>query len=789
MSDSDVEVNFIARLENLFSGIGEAKEHIVAFGEEASNLTAIFSEVGEAIAVAFAVEKIAAFAEKMADLGLQTERASIILGMPAEKIGGMKLIAEASGQSLESLSMAFARLSRNVLDQTPNAKRALDALGISFGELKNKSATDQLGIFADKFAGIENGATKDAIAMELFGRAGVRMLPMLNEGAEGIAKWNDIAARSGDTISKEVLPKFKEMHWALVEFGAAMEGSSIAIFLKFQGVLVGATKYINDMIEAFTSAVNTSPTLGFAIGVIVAGFRSLEVITVTLTNAWYRLFQSFDLGVEVIGTSFETFYNIVVDSFKAILENAAQFFGGLVTAAKEAVTVIGTEFVDLASVIANAMTGHLWAASNAFTKMGTDGSDALGKIKSALSGAVAGNGFSAVAEDVKKGSDKIAQYEKDFGTKWVADNKQYVDEVSAIFGIGEEKKKQVALRAAQLAPKASAKTGSADLSEFTLELDAIQNNAKVKRELLDEALKNHAINQAEWLAQTKSVLGQEYNAEKETYDKELLAAKLTTAQKETILRELQKAHEKYLDEVRKAEFKTHDEIVKKWQDGIGKISNAFGSALKSMVTGSTTPFQALLGVMNTLASDAIDWAVKMAEVWVVKEVTKTATSQTEGATRIGLAAGEAAASKASQDAQVIGAVTAYAGETYAGVAAFLSPFMGPAALGPAAAAESTVLGVGLGGVFDTGSWSVPSDMVAGVHKGEMIIPQRGGVADEFRSFMGGKGGMGGQKGDVHLHVHALDAPSFVSYLKNNGRDLAKIVSNQFDNNPSTRPTH
>jgi hypothetical protein len=788
MNDNIVEVTFISQLENLFSGIGEAKERIISFSQEASNLTSSFAEVGEAIGAAFAIEKVAAFAEKMAALGLETERASIILGMPSEKIGGLKLVAEASGQSLESLSMSFARMSRNVLDQSPNAKRALDALGLSFSDLNGKDATQQLALFADKFSGIKDGATKDAIAMELFGRAGVNMLAMLNKGSEAFTKLSEMAERTGDVISKTMQPKFDEMHMALLEFNAAMEGNSIAVFMKFQSVLVGATKYLSDMIESFTNAINKGPVLGFVIGVIVTGIRSLEVVTVTLTNAWYRLFQGFELGVEVVGVAFETLYHIVVDSFRAISDNAAQFFEGLVTAAKEAVGVIGTEFVDLALVISNAMTGHGVAAWNAFSKMGTDGADAMGKIHDALTSAFDDKGFKKVAADFKQGSDEMAQYSKKFGESWVADNKQWTDEVTTIFGLGEEKKQKALQRTAHLAPKDGPK-GSADLSGYTKELDLIQNNAKVKREYADEALKNHEINQQEWLAQTKSVLSQEYNAEKETYDKELLAAKLTKAQKDVILRELLKAHEKYLDEVRKAEFKTHDEIVKKWEEGFGKIGNAFGSALKGMVTGSTTPFQALLGVMNTLASDAIDWAVKMAEVWVVKEVTKTATSQTEGATRIGLAAGEAAASKASQDAQVIGAVTAYAGETYAGVAAFLSPFMGPAALGPAAAAESTVLGVGLGGVFDTGSWSVPSDMVAGVHKGEMIIPQRGGVADEFRSFMGGKGGMGGQKGDVHLHVHALDAPSFVSYLKNNGRDLAKIVSHQFDNNPSTRPTH
>ena len=37
-------------------------------------------------------------------------------------------------------------------------------------------------------------------------------------------------------------------------------------------------------------------------------------------------------------------------------------------------------------------------------------------------------------------------------------------------------------------------------------------------------------------------------------------------------------------------------------------------------------------------------------------------------------------------------------------------------------------------------------MIAGVHAGEMVIPQRGGVADEFRGFMSNGGFSGAQSG-------------------------------------------
>lgn len=37
--------------------------------------------------------------------------------------------------------------------------------------------------------------------------------------------------------------------------------------------------------------------------------------------------------------------------------------------------------------------------------------------------------------------------------------------------------------------------------------------------------------------------------------------------------------------------------------------------------------------------------------------------------------------------------------------------------------------------FDVGSWRLPADMLAMVHKDEMIVPAKGGLADEMRNML------------------------------------------------------
>jgi hypothetical protein len=68
-------------------------------------------------------------------------------------------------------------------------------------------------------------------------------------------------------------------------------------------------------------------------------------------------------------------------------------------------------------------------------------------------------------------------------------------------------------------------------------------------------------------------------------------------------------------------------------------------------------------------------------------------------------------------ANAIKAVTVDAGQTAAGVAAFMAPFTGPAAVGIGEAAGASVMGLGaFGGLYDSGAWSIDLDQFAGLHK-------------------------------------------------------------------------
>jgi hypothetical protein len=124
-----------------------------------------------------------------------------------------------------------------------------------------------------------------------------------------------------------------------------------------------------------------------------------------------------------------------------------------------------------------------------------------------------------------------------------------------------------------------------------------------------------------------------------------------------------------------------------------------------------------------------------------------------------------------------------AGQAFAGVFGFMAPMMGPAAAGPAAAAEASVISVGTGLVAaaDIGMWKVPTDQLAMIHQNELIMPAA--QAGAFRDMLtGAANGGGGGAPAVHVHpqmnikVGAMDASGFGSFLRNNQREMMKAMS-------------
>jgi hypothetical protein len=76
-------------------------------------------------------------------------------------------------------------------------------LGLTVADLDQLSPEEQFKLIADRLAAIEDPTIRAAAAMQLFGRSGTQLLPMLAGGAAGIEQLQEQARKLGLTISTE----------------------------------------------------------------------------------------------------------------------------------------------------------------------------------------------------------------------------------------------------------------------------------------------------------------------------------------------------------------------------------------------------------------------------------------------------------------------------------------------------------------------------------------------------------------------------------------------------------
>jgi hypothetical protein len=177
------------------------------------------------------------------------------VGVPVEELSALKHAADLSDVSIESLGAAMGRLSRNMMQVAGGVKndvsQAFAALGISVKSADGslKSSSQVLTEIAGKFAGYKDGAAKTAIAIQLLGRAGADLIPMLNQGADGMRDAMEEAKELGLVIDSQTSMAAENFNDNLNRLGKAKDGIVYKItaqlapaFAELSERLVQATK-------------------------------------------------------------------------------------------------------------------------------------------------------------------------------------------------------------------------------------------------------------------------------------------------------------------------------------------------------------------------------------------------------------------------------------------------------------------------------------------------------------------------------------------------------------------
>lgn len=272
MSNERVDVTFGAQIAGLLAGLGEAtagvKESVGVMKEQMEGL-AVMAEamMGPFIAITALLAGGEMFKEVLhetAELATQLEVLNQKTGIGVEELSALKYAADQSHVSMESLTVGLQKLARGMEQAAKGGAgpvtSAFKALGIQAADASGhlRPLEDVLLQVADKFSTMQNGAGKTALAMDLFGRSGASLIPLLNRGKAGIADLEAEAHRLGVTMSGEDVEAaiqyedaMKRMHGALSGLGRAI---AVAVMPALTILAEGFTALIH-LVEATGNAV------------------------------------------------------------------------------------------------------------------------------------------------------------------------------------------------------------------------------------------------------------------------------------------------------------------------------------------------------------------------------------------------------------------------------------------------------------------------------------------------------------------------------------------------------
>lgn len=167
----DIEKSFIGMGAAVATGVAAAGAALVAIGNES-------------------IDQLA----KLDDMTQKT-------GASVERLSQIQQTATAFGQDFNEVDSAISRLAKGMAtvdSETNKTQKALAALGLTARDTSGalRDPADLLVDVARALQGYEDGASKAALATDLFGKAGANLLPFLNDLSENVDKFQGVTGQA-----------------------------------------------------------------------------------------------------------------------------------------------------------------------------------------------------------------------------------------------------------------------------------------------------------------------------------------------------------------------------------------------------------------------------------------------------------------------------------------------------------------------------------------------------------------------------------------------------------------
>ncbi len=282
----DVEVRYLGNP----NGLVNANDKVQTSNKKTSTSLQDFADTSKKTALVFGAigAGLMLYAKNATDYTVELTRNSKELsrntGQTIEDSSRLLYVTQRLGLSADQTSTTFGIFSKKIKEAQDSADPAASTLGKLDINVRNtdgsfKSFNQVLLDTADKFKGMSDGSQKTALAMELFGRSGKDMIPVLNQGSKGIQDLEKRADDLGLTLNAKTVASVTKYITAQKNLTDSTNALKVQVGSLTAPVLANFYGGINDVVSALISSKNpfrelTANVLAFG-GPVASGIAGL----------------------------------------------------------------------------------------------------------------------------------------------------------------------------------------------------------------------------------------------------------------------------------------------------------------------------------------------------------------------------------------------------------------------------------------------------------------------------------------------------------------------------------
>lgn len=239
----------------------------------------------ELLAGAEAIKSLAEMVKGVIETGDHALKAAQKIGVTAAAYQELSFAAKMVDVDQEQLTHGLEKFARGLEEArtkgTGPFAEALQKLNIPLRELTGETLDQNLEVIAEKFKEMPDGAHKTATAMELFGKSGAELIPLLNKGKDGIVAFRNRAEELGVVLTDETAKSMEELNDQSKEIGAVWQGLKntvvSALLPTLKEMITGLLAWVQANREVIASGIRTAvealvfifKAFGEAIGAVV----------------------------------------------------------------------------------------------------------------------------------------------------------------------------------------------------------------------------------------------------------------------------------------------------------------------------------------------------------------------------------------------------------------------------------------------------------------------------------------------------------------------------------------